>query len=68
MAFLDFDTRDLAQIAYQKLDKLYIDSTARKGLSVEYATNDSNNTDLPESAQAPPALPFDPVPVATELG
>ncbi|SAM08331.1 hypothetical protein [Absidia glauca] len=69
LAFLDFDTRDQAQLAYQKLDKLYIDSTARKGLSVEYATHDSTeSTDLPETAQAPPVLPFDPAPVAAELG
>jgi hypothetical protein len=67
---LDFHTRDQAQLAYQKLDKLYIDSTARKGLSVEYATNDSidDNADLPETAQPPPALPFEPAPVAAELG
>ncbi|KAI8337916.1 hypothetical protein BC941DRAFT_424051 [Chlamydoabsidia padenii] len=72
IAFIDFATREQAQLAYQQLDKLYMDSS-RKGLSVEYATNNNNNNNTTndkskQTTDLPTTISIDPVPVAPELG
>ncbi|CAO3593244.1 unnamed protein product [Absidia cylindrospora] len=67
MAFLDFEDRETAQLAYQQLDKLYVES-ARKGLSVEYAVNNptqqQSNTD-PPSTTTPTPPPHSEIPPFT---
>ncbi|ORZ15153.1 hypothetical protein BCR42DRAFT_416515 [Absidia repens] len=58
MAFLDFEDSETAQLAYQQLDKRYVES-ARKGLCVEYAVHDptqpQSNTN--DSKQQRPSTP-----------